>query len=111
MFGKLLAIIVVLAVMALALLVERQKRYETMLEVSRTHARILEQERGIWRLRSEVARKIRPEHLRQALHALATEWQPLPHRLDQPTPPTAPRLAADRPVDVERAEAPLRIGG
>ncbi|MBX3354302.1 MAG: hypothetical protein KF724_01235 [Phycisphaeraceae bacterium] len=112
MFGKLLAIVLVLAIMALALLVERQKRYETMLEISRTHARIIEQERGIWRLRAEVARRIRPNEMRHALGTLAVEWQPMPHRLDQPAPPSAPRLAVDRPHGHgDEVDPGTRIGG
>lgn len=112
MFGKLLAIILVLAVMALALLVERQKRYESMLEIARTHARILEQERAIWRYRADVARRIRPGEVRQALSQVAGEWQPMPHRLDQPQPPTAPRLASDRPIESgPAAMPPVGFGG
>jgi len=111
MFGKLLAIIVVLAVMALALLVERQKRYETMLEVSRTHTRILEQERAIWRFRADVAQRIRPAEVREALSKVAGTWMPMPHRLDQPQPPTAPRLAADQLDGAAPATQPVRFGG
>lgn len=112
MFGKLLAIVVVLGVMALALLVERQRRYETMLEISRTHARIIEQERAIWRLRADVARRVRPADVRMALRKLPGEWQPMPHRLDQPDPPTAPRLAADQPQgDASAPRAPVGFGG
>ncbi len=112
MFGKLLAIVVVLAVMALALLVERQRRYETTLEIARTHSRILEQERAIARLRAEVARRIRPGEVRLALRAISGDWVPLPHRLDRPTAPTAPRLAADQPDRTLPATAPsTEFGG
>lgn len=112
MFGKLLAIILVLAVMALALLVERQKRYETMLAISRTHAAIIEQERAIWRLRAEVARRVRPDEVRLALQSVPGEWEPMPHRFDRPHPPTAPRLAVDEPVHGHSADAELtRFGG
>ncbi|MBM4112109.1 MAG: hypothetical protein FJ253_01860 [Phycisphaerae bacterium] len=112
MFGKLLAIVVVLAVMALALLVERQRRTETMLEISRTHSRILEQERSIARLRAEVARRIRPGDVRVALRTVAGEWVPLPNRLDRPTAPTSPRLAADRPDATVPASTPAtEFGG
>jgi len=116
MFGKLLAIILVLAAMALALLAERQKRYETMLEISRTHARILEQERAMTRLRADVARRVRPDQVRMALRAVAGEWQPMPHRLDQPRPPSAPRLAvgpseSEGVADRSEAHEPTRFGG
>lgn len=112
MFGKLLAIVVVLAVMALALLVERQRRYETTLEIARTHARILEQERALARLRAEVARRIRPAEVRTALRSVAGEWIPLPNRLDRTAAPTAPRLAADRPDRTRPATAPpTEFGG
>lgn len=111
MFGKLLAIILVLAVMAMALLVERQKRYETMLEISRTHARILEQERAVWRFRADVAKRIRPSEVRQALARVPGEWMPMPHRLDRPQAPTAPRLAADQPDPTQTSSTPVRFGG
>lgn len=112
MFAKLVVIVLVVAVMALALLVERQKRYETMLEISRTHAAVIEQEREIWRLRAEVARRVRPDEVRLALRSVSGEWEPLPHRLDQPRPPTAPRLAVDAPREggVTRGEL-VRYGG
>lgn len=112
MFGKLLAIILVLAVMALSLLVERQKRYETMLAISRTHAAIIEQERAIWRLRAEVARRVRPAEVRLALQSVPGEWAPMPHRFDRPQPPTAPRLAVDGPEHRPPSDAELtRFGG
>jgi len=112
MFGKLLAIVVVLGVMALALLVERQRRYETTLAISRTHARILEQERTLARFRADVARRVQPAQVRVALRALTGEWVPMPHRLDQSTPPTAPRLAADQPdPSAPNAPIPVEFGG
>lgn len=112
MFGKLLAIVVILGVLALALLVERQRRYETTLEISRTHTRILEQERALARLRADAARRVQPAQVRMALQALPGEWVPMPHRLDRPTPPTSPRLAADRPDPARPAPtAPAEYGG
>lgn len=111
MFGKLLAIVVVLAVMALALLVERQRRYETTLEIAQTHRRILEQERAMARLRAEVARRIRPAEVRLALKAVAGDWVPLPHRLDRTAAPTAPRLAADLPDRTRPASTPASAFG
>ena len=115
MFGKLLAISVALGLMSLTLLLERQRRYETTLEISRTYWRVLEQERSLWRLRSDVARRTHPEKIRVAMQRLDERWQPIPNRLDRPNAPTAPRLAAgsrEGPQGGDADEAaPVRFGG
>jgi hypothetical protein len=46
MFGKSIAIVLALGVMATALLAFRQQRFELASKISRTHWRLLEQERS-----------------------------------------------------------------
>ena len=106
MFGKSIAIVLALGVMATALLAFRQQRFELVSRISRGHWHLLEQERDIGRHRAEVASAVKPDQIRKAIAALPWKWRPIPHRLDAPTPPTQPRLATreegdERPRTVE----------
>ena len=110
MFGKAIAIVLGLGIMATALLETRQKRYEVAAKISRTHWRLLEQQRELWRCRAQVASQVRPDSIRLALDSMKLQWRPIPHRLDAPTPPTQPRLAADPGVKDADATA-VEFGG
>lgn len=83
MFAKLVVIIVALGAIACALLVQRQQRIDMAAEMSRTHMRIQQHERAIWRLRTDIAFATRPERIRQAIAKLDVEWESIPGRLDQ----------------------------
>lgn len=105
MFGKSIAIVLALGVMATALLAFRQQRFELVSRITRAHWHMLEQERRIGRQRAEVASAVKPDAVREAIARLPWKWRPIPHRLDAPTPPTHPRLATrpegERPSPVE----------
>lgn len=111
MFGKSVAIVIALGVMATALLAFRQQRFELVSRISRCHWRLLEQERALGRGRAEVAAAVKPDAIRRMLSSLQVKWQPIPHRLDAPTPPTQPRLAT-RPEDLATRDRPrVEFGG
>jgi hypothetical protein len=108
-FGKSIAIVLALGVMATALLSFRQQRFELVSRISRAHWRLLEQERDVGRRRAEVAAAVRPESIRAAIERLPWKWRPIPHRLDAPTPPSQPRLATRQ--DGDRQPASVEFGG
>ncbi|MCE9619876.1 MAG: hypothetical protein K8R92_08200 [Planctomycetes bacterium] len=110
MFGKSIAILLGLGIMATALLATRQKRYEVAAQNSRAHWRLMEQQRDLWRYRAEVASKVRPDAIRLALNSLKVQWRPIPHRLDAPVPPTQPRLVT-RPGVKDPDATPVGFGG
>ncbi len=110
MFGKVIAILLGLGIMATALLATRQKRYEVASKISRTHWRLIEQQRDLMRYRAEVARKVRPDAIRMALNSMKTQWRPIPHRLDASTPPTQPRLVTT-PGTKDIDAIPVEFGG
>jgi hypothetical protein len=108
-FGKSIAIVLALGVMATALLAFRQQRFELVSRISRAHWRLLEQERDIGRRRAEVASAVKPDAVRKAIADLPWKWRPIPHRMDAPTPPTQPRLATRG--QAEPSPEPVRFGG
>ncbi|MEI6023984.1 MAG: hypothetical protein WCP80_05270 [Phycisphaerales bacterium] len=110
MFGKVIAILLGLGIMATALLATRQKRYEVAAQISRTHWRLIEQQRDLMRCRAEVASKVRPDAIRLALDSMKMQWRPIPHRLDAPAPPTQPRLAT-KPGVKDADAAQVEFGG
>jgi len=78
MFSKLLVIILAVGVIATALLIIRQQRINTAHETSLTHQQILEHERVLWRLRSEIARRSRPEEIQRMIETLPNGWESIP---------------------------------
>jgi len=110
MFGKVIAILLGLGIMATALLATRQKRYEVAAKMSRTHWRLIEQQRDLMRCRAELACKVRPDAIRLALNSMKIQWTPIPHRLDAVTPPTQPRLAT-KPGVKDADAIPVAFGG
>ncbi len=81
LFLKLAVVALALGAMALGLLVLRQQRYEASSELSRSHWRILEQERALWRMRAEVARRSRPADIRRTAEEMGLELEPIPNRV------------------------------
>lgn len=81
LFLKLVVVAIALGGMGLGLLALRQQRYEASSELSRTHWRILEQERGLWKLRADIARNSRPETIREAAERKGIELEPIPNRV------------------------------
>jgi hypothetical protein len=78
MFAKLLFIILVLGATACALLVIRQQRFDTVHEMSVIHQRLLGHERTLCELRSEIAKRCRPNQVRLAMNELGGTWVPIP---------------------------------
>jgi hypothetical protein len=78
MFYKLLVIILAIGGSACALLVHRQHRVELAHEVAQAHNRLLQHERVLWELRTEIAGKVRPAEVRRLVEALGGTWVPIP---------------------------------
>ena len=76
-FAKLLVLMVALGAMGLALLSLRQQRYEVSNEISRAHNRIVEQERGQWRLRANIAGRSDPADIRAYAERLKLDLAPI----------------------------------
>jgi hypothetical protein len=111
MFGKCVLIVLALGVMATTLLSMRQQRFELASRISRAHWRLLEQERKIGQLRAELAADVSPTRIRQAIVTLPWSWQPIPHRLDAPRPPSQPRLATRPEAAGGEETGPVEFGG
>ncbi len=77
LFAKLLVIVVALGATALGLLALRQQRYEVSNEISRTHNRIVEQERAQWRMRAQVAARSTPADIRKAADRQGIDLAPV----------------------------------
>jgi len=80
-FWKLTLTIIVLGFAATLLLVDRQQRLDLAAEMSRTHQRMGEHERALWRLRTDIAFRTRPDRIRAEVDRLDLEWEPLHDRL------------------------------
>ncbi len=78
MFLKLLLIILTIGGTASSLLVMRQQKVETIHDISGAYHRLRENERTLWMLQVEVARRNHPEELRRRLINLDLDWQPIP---------------------------------
>ena len=111
MFGKSIAIVLALGVMATALLAFRQQRFEMVSQISRRHWHLLEQERALGRSRAEVAAAVKPDAVRRMISSLQVKWQPIPNRLDAPNRPTQPRLATRNEPEAERDQPRVEFGG
>lgn len=70
-------IVVALGAMGLGLLALRQQRYEVSNQISRAHNRVVDQERAIWRMQAEVARRTDPRDIRDAAERLDIELVPI----------------------------------
>ena len=119
---KVSVIVVALGAMGLGLLALRQQRYEVSNQISRAHNRVVDQERAIWRMQAEVARRTDPRNIRDAAEKLRIELVPIqPAGSTQAagatsvTPPTDPaagkaapspaKPAAPKPAPAKPADA------
>jgi len=102
-FAKITAIIVGIGILACGVLVQRQQRYELARDISRAHWRMLEQERTLWSLRAEIARRTRPEDIRTAVERLDRRWRAIPYRIEETPGPSQDAL--DQP------SARVELGG
>ncbi len=100
MFLKLLLIILTIGGTASSLLVMRQQKVETIHDISGAYHRLRENERTLWMLQVEVARRNHPEELRRRLINLNLDWQPIPASPSYSPNPDTSRLligARDEP--------------
>lgn len=78
MFSKLLLIILTAALTAVALLGIRQQRLECAHQMAKVHARLSQHHQALWELRSEIARRCRPEEVRRLVEQQRDDWTILP---------------------------------
>ncbi|MFN7020843.1 MAG: hypothetical protein ACK4WH_05895 [Phycisphaerales bacterium] len=60
MFGKIIAVILTMGVVACVLLAVRQQRVQAAHELAEVQRRVLEQDRLLWQLRTEIAARVVP---------------------------------------------------
>lgn len=72
MFGKLVAVILSIGVVACILLAVRQQRVQAAHELAEVQRRVMEHDRTLWHLRTEIAAKVTP----QAVSELAGKQGP-----------------------------------
>ena len=91
MLGKLLVIILAAAATAAMLLALRQQRIDTAHEMSLVYQQMLQHERSLWLLQSEIAYRCRPEEVRHMMEQLSEQWKTIPDQgvLDAEPSPTA----------------------
>lgn len=73
-------LIVIGALTAAALLVMRQQRLQAVYEMTRALDRAAEDDRGLWKLRTDIARSITPQRVRRMAEALGP-LRPIPQGL------------------------------
>jgi hypothetical protein len=96
MFAKLLLIILSAAVTGIALLVLRHQRIDEAHAMSRAHQRALEQERALWKLRTEIAERCQPAEIRSLVIDDEDAWQSIPVPSDAAPPVVIPAGTALR---------------
>ena len=106
MFAKLLLIILSAGAIASTLLVLRQQKVETIHDISRAYHRQRQYERTLWTLQAEIARRCRPEALRELLLEQGSDWRPIPA-----APVTDEGHPADEAAMSEAAESTPELGG
>ena len=116
-FAKLFVIMVAVGAMGLSLLSLRQQRYEVSNEISRAHNRIVEQERGQWRLRANIAGRSDPADIRAYAERLKLDLAPIQESAEASadaasstlTTPSADALGGKSPAKTESAaDAPKK---
>ncbi len=78
MFAKIIVVILGLGITASGVLVLRQQRLEAAFEMTQTHKQILQHERLLWHMRTELAVQRDPSRIRTLMESLDVEWQPIP---------------------------------
>jgi hypothetical protein len=106
MFAKIAVLIVGIGMAASCLLAARQVRTQAAHELAQTRLRVMKLDNERWKLRSDIASRITPEHVQEmasrlsALKPIAGEF-PAPVLVEPPAPtqPTGlpPRIAAALP--------------
>ncbi len=92
MFPKLVAVILGVGVIGCGLLALRQQRLEAASDLARVQVHLRAQDERLLQLRTEIARRVSPEHVREMAVAIG------------PLRPLVPVLPADgRTIDVRRA--------
>jgi cell division protein FtsL len=71
-FGKIVAIIVALGMCAAGLLTIRQQRTQATHEIAQTRLRITEQENELRRLKTRIAARVSPEHVKAMAARMGT---------------------------------------
>lgn len=84
--GKLIALVLIAAATAAGLLAVRQRRVDAAHDLARVQAAIAEHDQALWRLRLDIAARVRPEDVRE----LASRLGGLTPILKQNCPPPAP---------------------
>lgn len=97
MFLKLLLIIITIGGTASSLLVMRQQKVETIHDISGAYHRLRENERTLWMLQVEIARRSHPEELRRRLIDLDLNWQSIPAAPPGPGSSRLNIVAGDEP--------------
>ena len=96
MFGKLLILILAVALTGAMLLVMRQHRVDAAFQTSGLHRELLQHEQTLWDARRAVAEATRPDAIRDMLDDTQLTWTPLKLDTDRLlhaaslTPPDAP---------------------
>ncbi|MGI9014353.1 MAG: hypothetical protein ACR2GY_08905 [Phycisphaerales bacterium] len=102
MFAKLLVIVLSLGICGCWLLSLRQERLAITHEIALSHRRVIEQERNVWRMRAEIARRCSPAHLKLMRDAIAADWSPLERSLPTLFNP-GPNAGPPSPTDEDHA--------
>lgn len=86
MFAKLLTLIIVAGLTALALLLTRQEQIDTVHEITQLHHRIQQQRHAVWSLRNEIAQACRPSVIEKLRAFVPDMWVDLaiPQHFQQP---------------------------
>jgi cell division protein FtsL len=85
MFLKLAALICGIAITACALLAARQLRTQTAHELSQARLRVMRLDNERWKLRSEIASLITPEHIKE-MASRQTPLKPIAGEFATPIP-------------------------
>ena len=94
MYAKLLLVILISLLVALALLARRQQRLELAHEAALLRRQSTDAQVVLWDLESDIARVCRPERIRRSLEQPDAAWVTIGLESHQAAPPV--RLAADR---------------
>lgn len=93
MWLKATVCVVFAAATAMSLLALRQKRIDLMHEMAEHHAQMRHSRQELWQLQVEIADRLKPDKLRQAVQRTGLALQPV-IPLEKENTPHASRLAA-----------------
>ena len=74
MFAKLLTLIIIAGLTALALLLTRQAQIDTVHDITQLHHRIQQQRHAAWSLRNEIANACRPSVIEKLRALTPNQW-------------------------------------